>query len=564
MVRAALFPLLALTASLSSAQNCPFLGPVYHADISASAMSDPLKAATAAFDKAVDKAMAEGRIDGAKGFWGIDIYAAKDEAKKSLYSRYYTATAGTNRTAVTVGPDTVFRAFSISKLITVYTFLAAVGDERWHEPITKYVPELAKANKKWAPERGGFNWDEVTLGSLAGQISGLGKDYAMNDLSTVDLGGPFPGIRKLKDSEIVRCGAVGLQPCTREESFDLIMQRYPLSIADNTPGYSNMAFQILSYAAEKITNTPFPELIKRHLIKPLNLTRTFVTSPGESFPDSVIIPRAWDVDLGDLAPNAGYYISTQDLSLLGRSVLRSTLLPARSTRAWLKATSHTGYLMASMGKPWEILRRNVAVSPGSNVTRVTDLYTKQGGGTSSFYTTILSLAVDYGVGMSITSAASPAGDLFVLRDLFDEVFLPALEETQRQGAMALFGGEYKLDDNSTATVTVVEGEPALFLPVITSEGTDYLDTIRQALGLGYKGFGAFLYPMGLSDGNKVAFRATWGVPGKTVLTNCASWAEHDRARYGGYPGDLFIFHVGKDGKATGLEIPLMGKTLRKV
>lgn len=38
----------------------------------------------------------------------------------------------------------------------------------------------------------------------------------MNDLSTVDLGGPIPGIRKLKDSEIVRCGAVGLRPCTRE------------------------------------------------------------------------------------------------------------------------------------------------------------------------------------------------------------------------------------------------------------------------------------------------------------------------------------------------------------
>lgn len=154
--------------------------------------------------------------------------------------------------------------------------------------------------------------------------------------------------------------------------------------------------------------------------------------------------------------------------------------------------------MASMGKPWEILRRNVPVSPGSSTTRVTDLYTKQGGGTSSMYTTILSLAVDYGVGMSITSAASPVGDLFVLRDLFDEVFLPALEETQRMGAVALFGGQYRdAETNSTATVTVVEGEPALFLPVITSEGTDYLDTIRQALGLGYKGFGAFLYPMGL-------------------------------------------------------------------
>lgn len=65
-------------------------------------------------------------------------------------------------------------------------------------------------------------------------------------------------------------------------------------------------------------------------------------------------------------------------------------------------------------------------------------------------------------------------------------------------AVGLFGGQYKdAETNSSATVTVVEGEPALFLPVITSEGTDYLDTIRQALGLGYKGFGAFLYPMGL-------------------------------------------------------------------
>lgn len=80
------------------------------------------------------------------------------------------------------------------------------------------------------------------------------------------------------------------------------MQRYPLSISDNTPGYSNMAFQILSYAAEKITSTPFPELIKRHLIKPLNLKRTFVTSPGDAFPDSVIIPQAWELEMGDLAP----------------------------------------------------------------------------------------------------------------------------------------------------------------------------------------------------------------------------------------------------------------------
>ena len=86
------------------------------------------------------------------------------------------------------------------------------------------------------------------------------------------------------------------------ESLDLVQQRYPFSISDNTPGYSNMAFQFLSYAAEKITGTKFPELITRQLIKPLNLTRTYVTNPSANFSNSVIVPVAWDINFGDLAP----------------------------------------------------------------------------------------------------------------------------------------------------------------------------------------------------------------------------------------------------------------------
>ena len=128
--------------------------------------------------------------------------------------------------------------------------------------------------------------------------------------------------------------------------------------------------------------------------------------------------------------NAGYFSSTADVSRMGRSILNSALMPAHTTRNWLKATSHTGYLMASMGRPWEILRRNVPVSAGSTATRVVDLYTKQGGGTSSGYTSILTVVPDYGVGISILTGGSPTGDFFVIKKLFDDIYLPALEEVR--------------------------------------------------------------------------------------------------------------------------------------
>ena len=122
----------------------------------------------------------------------------------------------------------------------------------------------------------------------------------------------------------------------------------------------------------------------------------------------------------------GYYQSTADVTKLGRSILTSSLLPARTTRAWLQATAHTGYAMASIGRPWEILRRNVPVSTGSNTTRVVDLFTKQGGGTA--YTTLIAVAPDYGVGLSLLTAGPKAGDFHFIKKLWMDTYLPALEE----------------------------------------------------------------------------------------------------------------------------------------
>lgn len=70
--------------------------------------------------------------------------------------------------------DTLYRTGSIGKFLTIYTFLVKLGNAYWSEPIVKFVPELEGA-RDGGPVRS-MNWSQITLGSLARQISGLPRD----------------------------------------------------------------------------------------------------------------------------------------------------------------------------------------------------------------------------------------------------------------------------------------------------------------------------------------------------------------------------------------------------
>lgn len=85
------------------------------------------------------------------------------------------------------------------------------------------------------------------------------------------------------------------------EAMELTLRQFPFTLSDRTPGYSNVAFQLLAYAAENITGMPFPEIVTSQLIDPLDLSRTYLTNPGNNFSDAVIID-AWDIEFGDEAP----------------------------------------------------------------------------------------------------------------------------------------------------------------------------------------------------------------------------------------------------------------------
>lgn len=75
--------------------------------------------------------------------------------------------------------DTVYRIGSVSKLFTVYALLLNNGTHYWNRPVTDFIPELKHAAQH-APQNSTVidwvQWDQVTVGALASQLSGIGRD----------------------------------------------------------------------------------------------------------------------------------------------------------------------------------------------------------------------------------------------------------------------------------------------------------------------------------------------------------------------------------------------------
>lgn len=75
------------------------------------------------------------------------------------------------------------------------------------------------------------------------------------------------------------------------------------------PIYSNIAFQVLAYAIEGMTNKTFLENFESTLIRPLKLTGTYVTTPASTAGLNAIIPGDeyeswWKLDPGDATSSA--------------------------------------------------------------------------------------------------------------------------------------------------------------------------------------------------------------------------------------------------------------------
>lgn len=168
------------TAEAIPYQPCPLLRAYYPAptiDRSSDTIQSTVKEFTQIFDQLVQSGVSDdfGAITPNTTSFSVVVFTGEDgDAKDStFFEYYYTAPEAQNNANVTA--DTVFPIGSLTQLFTVYAWLIEMGDEKWETPITQFLPELVAANISGASDIM-VDWNEVTVGALAGQMAGIDRD----------------------------------------------------------------------------------------------------------------------------------------------------------------------------------------------------------------------------------------------------------------------------------------------------------------------------------------------------------------------------------------------------
>ncbi|KAF5698577.1 beta-lactamase-like 1 [Fusarium globosum] len=562
---------------------CPLLGaifpPVQH-PLKSGDFSDTIAQLNATFKK-IDH---NGTLEGFNTTFYVQAFSASD----TLFQHGYVPSSMKGfLTSGSLNEDTMFRVGSVSKLLTVYTLLAEVGIKHMSDPVTKWVPELALAarNNKGDPTRK-VQWDEVTIGQLAGHMAGISRNFGFFDMSSIiestHQSPELYGLPILNKKERPHCSVSdpSLKPCSRKEFFQGIMTQsfFPITSTANTPVYSNVAYQILAYALEGMTGEPFSKSFRSSLLNPLSMRRTSLGAPKSK--DNVMVPENeqlswWNITTADGSPYGGMFSTAADLTRLGQSILSSSILSPSETRSWMKPISHTADIHMSVGMPWEIRRTYVPL--GRSGTRIVDLYTKNGA--IGLYTAIIVLSPDHGIGfVALMAGANRAYLLSYIPDLLMQTLLPAAENAARHNAVKRFAGTFKgpksklmvtMDDTlvvrnwTRGDVDVIATQAALTWP-----GLDVTPVLR-------------LYPMGLEGNRRMSFRAVLEAQAVNDSTQeaetketdassgpfsggCLSWGGVDSLTYGNIGVDDFEFEVDEEGNATGLIPRVMREALKKV
>jgi hypothetical protein len=364
----------------------------------------------------------------------------------------------------------------------------------------------------------------------------------------------------LEFDEISPC-AYDRSGCTREVFLEHVAKRRLVYLPNTTPGYSNAGFALLGLILESVTGAPYAEALDNLLVDPLKLHATTVTPPQDSSRGVIVGNEAasrWTMTLDGAGIGMGAaFSSVNDMSAIGRAILSSSLLSAKTTRTWMKPTSETSSLIGAVGQPWEIFR--ATLGPDEN-NRVIDLYTK-GGNIGGFGANFV-LIPDFDVGFMISMAGGRGIVPFELSGIIVDHLLPALEEAARMEADELFAGTYRATNgvNSSLSLTTTPGVPGLTIESWVSNGTDI---VREV----FRSPPSFqMYPTNVkyNDDSEQSWRYSYISIGDVgPFSACPSWVAVDRPAYGVYGLDEFVFHLNGDGKATAVEPKALKITLER-
>ncbi|KAK1480145.1 hypothetical protein CCUS01_00701 [Colletotrichum cuscutae] len=506
-------------------QPCPLLKAYYHMptiDKNAEAVKSFTKSFTGLFDQLVKAGGSEdfGEIASNTTSFSVVLFSGSDGAEEDpVFFEYHYAAPEAPQNS-TLDSNTVFPLGTLTQLFTVYAWLVEVGDEQWAKPITEFLPEL----KHVSTGEMKVQWDNIAVGSLAGQMSGLARESYTCVLSKY---------------------------CGHDEFIDNFGSRPPLFLPDTTPIISNAAFQLLALALEanKVEgseNTTFDSILATGVFEPLNMTNSGLLS---SLQDAKVFARDLNVSATGEPAALSMISSPSDLARAGHAMLNSRLIPPATTRRWLQPVADTSNLRNGVGRPWEIYHAGQYAN-----SSVLDVFTKTG--LIGHYASYFGLAPDFNAGFAILAhdtEATRGPDLNVYADIVS-LAIVKLQELAANEATARYVGIFEGPGGVAAFNTSRDG-PGLLVSTLTAGENDLRAQIANAAGIKLEDLDFRLYPSNVGSNTQHQFVAVFqdkSAPVDMGTPTCITWQDVDSL--GSSVDVRVVFTIDASGKATNVTL----------
>jgi CubicO group peptidase (beta-lactamase class C family) len=345
---------------------------------------------------------------------------------------------------------------------------------------------------------------------------------------------------------------------SRRQVLDMFNDPAYLPTSPNSgPLYSNIAYNLLGMALEKIHSKPYEQIIQELIFNPIGMHSSSFDTPCDG---SGILPQAgeqWFVaPFGNFNPSGGIWSTPNDMLLFLEALQSHELLSAAQTRKWLQPSSLLPSLHQLVGAPWEIFRpTDIDVA----VPRPIDLYTKAGG--VAGYASHAVLVPEYNIALTIHAAGNDATR--AVQDLLPLIAKPLIAHADKQvrsQVSAKYAGTYHSNDDNRSLSLMVDDGPGLRVQSAVMNGVAIVPALAKLQSLDPSNATARLYPT--DSDSKGGEKETWsllldrvkeGAARGFAEQECGSWNWGDPARYASQPLDRIVFYMS-GGKATAVEL----------
>ncbi|KAF2171468.1 hypothetical protein M409DRAFT_50904 [Zasmidium cellare ATCC 36951] len=371
-----------------------------------------------------------------------------------------------------VSPDSIYRIASITKTFTTLAILyqQAAGNLSLDDPVTYYIPELNSSDYT-------LPWKDITLRSLASQLSGIPREFAQSDIWNFFQDPTSIGLPPATGEGLPTCDEYNYyKPCNRSDLLTQLKKSKPVFAPNQKSTYSNLNFELLGLVLENITKLPYAQIIHNLIFTPLNMTSSSLTKPASDVRAVLPLmpagePNYWDVNEGVQNPTGGIYTSSRDMGIYLRYILTHYNALATGVN-WFHPVSKGTGPHSFYGMPWEIFSTEELLPESRRpVTFVT-----KSGGLPGYYSHIY-LLEEYGLGISLFVGGNGA--------VFDELHTPvttdlirAAEEAVWEDMQSVYTGRFiPTEDyahlNTTLTLATSPAK-GLHLEQFISNSTDVL------------------------------------------------------------------------------------------